>query len=98
MEEEVRRKQKKCTYQTERGRNTCLRGRMGDHASSGERRKLRGIKEKIKKTEEKREEYEALYLADGEGEEYMSNGRMGDTVSSGEENKLRTPQEKGEKQ
>ena len=35
-------KQKNCVYQTERGRNTFLRGRMGDRASSGEGRKLEG--------------------------------------------------------
>ena len=37
----------------------------------------RGIKEKIKNTGRKREENKILYLAKGEGEEYMSEGEDG---------------------
>ena len=31
LEGKVRRKQKSCVYQKERGENTCLRERTGDH-------------------------------------------------------------------
>ena len=37
LEKEVRRKKKSCVYQKDRGKNTCLRERVGDHASSGDR-------------------------------------------------------------
>ena len=75
MEKEVRRKQKNCGFQKGEWKNTCLRGWTGDPASSGERKTGRGIKKKIKKAEEKREENKVLYPADGEGEEYMSEGK-----------------------
>ena len=46
----IREKQKNCTVQKERERNTCLRGRMGDNASSEERRKLaEGVRRKPRK-------------------------------------------------
>ena len=61
-----------------------------------------GIKEKLKKTEEKteekREKKEVLYLADGEGEEYMSEGEDGRPCIKWRRKQLRILQEKGEKQ
>ena len=36
LEEEIRRKQKKCEDQKGKEKNTCLKEKMGDHASSGD--------------------------------------------------------------
>ena len=50
LEGEVGRKQMNCTYQKERERNICVRGRTGDHASSGEGKKMAGeVRRKLKK-------------------------------------------------
>ena len=74
QEGEVRRKQKKrerkainCAYQIERGRNTCLRGRMGDPVSSEENQENR------RKDRRKR----SIVHGRQRGEQYMSEGEDG---------------------
>ena len=39
LEEEIRRKQEKCPDQKGKEKNTCLKEKMGDYASSGKRAK-----------------------------------------------------------
>ena len=66
----------KCADQKGKEKNTCLKEKMGDHASSERKKKtVKGIKEKTERME--KEPKRVRYITDEEGEEYLSEGEDG---------------------